>query len=121
MYGAETYTNEGTYETRGNDFMIGLLCGTAVGAAIGLLLAPKTGAELRTQLADSAERIRRRTADTYEQASGAMTDMVDKGKKAVRRGREKFEETRSDFSNETTGAGATSAGSTTGSLGGNQY
>ncbi|MEO7192326.1 MAG: YtxH domain-containing protein [Vicinamibacterales bacterium] len=88
--------------------MIGLLCGTAVGAAIGLLLAPKSGAELRTQLADSADRLRRKAGETYDQASGtvndlvdrgksAMDDVVDKGRDAVRQGREKFDEARSEF------------------------
>jgi gas vesicle protein len=111
MYGAETYTTEGTYE-RGNEFLIGLLCGTAVGAAVGLLLAPKPGAELRTQLADSAQRFRRRAEDTYEQASGAVNDMMEKGKKAVRRGKDKFDEARADYDANTGGTttGTTSMG-----------
>ena len=31
-------------ESRGSGFLIGLLCGTALGAAIGLMFAPKKGA-----------------------------------------------------------------------------
>jgi len=107
MYGAETYGTDNGYG-RGNEFMIGLLCGTAVGAALGLLLAPKSGAELRSQLADSADKFRRKANETYEQASGTVNDMVDKGRDmmdkgrdAVRKGRDKFEEARSNYSNET--------------------
>jgi gas vesicle protein len=100
MYGAETYGTDSGYG-RGNEFMIGLLCGTAVGAAIGLLLAPKSGAELRSQLADSADKLRRKAGDTYDQASGAVNDMVDKGRDAVKRGREKFDEARSTYTGET--------------------
>jgi gas vesicle protein len=106
MYGAETYGNETTYG-RGNEFMIGLLCGTAVGAAIGLLLAPKSGAELRSQLADSADKIRRRAGETYDQASGTVGDLMDKGRDAMRRGKDKFDEARSTVTN-ASGAGTTS-------------
>jgi gas vesicle protein len=85
MYGAETY-NDTSFDRSnggGNEFMIGLLCGTAVGAAIGLLLAPKSGAELRTQLADSADRLRKKAGETYDQASGTISQMVDKGRGAA--------------------------------------
>jgi gas vesicle protein len=103
MYEADTYTQGRS----GNEFMIGLLCGAAVGAAVGLLLAPKTGAELRSQLADTAERFRRGASDTYDRASqtmkdsyssaaGQVNDLMDKGREAVRRGRETFEEARRD-------------------------
>jgi gas vesicle protein len=117
MYGAESY-NDTTYDRTnggGNEFMIGLLCGTAVGAAIGLLLAPKSGAELRNQLADSADRLRRKAGETYEQASGTVSEMVDKGRSvaedamdkgrdALRQGRDKFDEARNDVKTDFKGA-----------------
>lgn len=96
MYGAESYGN-GNATARGGEFMFGLLCGAAVGAAIGLLFAPKSGAELRTQIADSADKLRRRAGEKYDQASQAVNEVVDRGKEAVRRGREKFDEARSSF------------------------
>jgi gas vesicle protein len=102
MYGAESYGN-GNNAARGGEFMFGLLCGAAVGAAIGLLFAPKSGAELRTQLADSADKLRRRAGEKYDQASQAVNEAVDRGRDAVRRGREKFDEARASFSGETTG------------------
>jgi len=110
MYGNDTYTNT---SGRGSEFMVGILCGVAVGAALGLLLAPKTGAELRGQLANSADRLRRRAGEAYDQASGAVEgfvdtgrktyekaskvagDFIERGKTAAERGREKFEEVRS--------------------------
>lgn len=89
----------------GGGFITGLIWGAAVGAAIGLLLAPKTGAEMRRTLADSAERFRRRAGETYSEASDAVSDLVDKGKKAVRKGRDRVEdavnEARSAYSEET--------------------
>ncbi len=85
----------------GHDFMYGLLAGTAIGTAIGLLLAPKSGSELRSQLGASAERFRHQADETYRRATGAVNDMVNQGRQAVQAGREQFDETRSQFSGET--------------------
>ena len=82
---------------RGNDFVVGLLCGTAVGTAVGLLLATKTGAELRGQIAQSADRLRRRVGESYDRASEAVGQAVDKGRDAVRQGRQTFEDVKADF------------------------
>ena len=96
MHEADVYTDSGRHY--GGDFMMGLLCGAAIGTAVGLLLAPRPGAELRSQLAGSAERWGRQAADTYSRASDAVTDFVDRGRDAARRGRDKFDEVRSNFS-----------------------
>ena len=94
--------NEQAYGN-GHDFLYGLMAGTAIGAAIGLLLAPKSGAELRHQLGESAERFRQQADETYRRAAGAVDEMVGQGRKAVQTGREKYEEARSQFSGETLG------------------
>ena len=88
-----------------NGFVMGLLCGAALGAAIGLLFAPKPGSELRNQLYDSTERLRRKAGDAYSQASDAVEDIVDKGRTAVRRGRQKVEDAASSMANETAPTG----------------
>ena len=95
MHEADVYA--GAERRHGGDFMMGLLCGAAVGAAVGLLLAPRAGSELRNQLAGSAERWGRQAADTYSRASEAVSDFVDRGREAARRGRDKYEEARSNF------------------------
>lgn len=122
------YSDRNGYDAgrgNGSDFVFGLICGVAAGAAIGLLFAPKAGAELRNDLAGSADRLRQRASETYDQASSAVNDFVakgrraaqqgksavdqassafegamDQGKEALRRGREKFNETRSDFADD---------------------
>src|SRR5690349_20904969 len=81
----------------GANFFVGLLCGAAVGTAVGLLLATKPGAELRGELANSADRIRRRVGETYDRASQAVNQAVDKGREAVRQGKQTFEDVKSDF------------------------
>ena len=63
-------------EHSGNRFLVGMLCGIALGAVAGLLLAPRRGAELREQVADSMNRASRRAADTYNKASETMNDIA---------------------------------------------
>jgi gas vesicle protein len=86
----------------GGGFVLGLLCaaaaGAAVGVAVGLLLAPKTGSELRQQISESTGRIRRGAADGYsatvEAVSGAVGDVIARGKKARRRGQQAYDDVR---------------------------
>ena len=81
-------------ESGGGGFLIGLLCGTALGAAIGLIFAPRSGSEIRQTLYDSTGDIRRKAYDAYGQASDQVNNMVAKGRQAVDRGREAFENAR---------------------------
>jgi len=78
-------------------FMIGLACGTVIGAAVGVLLATKSGAELRGQIADSARRFGRKMSESYSQASDAVSSGVDHAREAVKHGRDKFASTRAQF------------------------
>ena len=81
-------------EAGGGGFLIGLLCGTALGAAIGLMFAPRAGSEIRQTLYESTGDIRRRAYDAYDQASEQVSSMVSKGRQAVDRGREAFDNAR---------------------------
>lgn len=109
MHASDEYGYTTTHS--GNEFFIGLLCGAAVGAAIGLLLAPKTGAEMRQTIAESADRFRRRANETYNDASGAVSNLVEKGRSAMRRGQGKVESAIDDVAtnlrSETTGTTTT--------------
>jgi gas vesicle protein len=79
----------------GSGFLMGVICGAAVGAAVGLLMAPKAGSELRQQLYETTGRLRRRAVDGYAEAvdtvTGAMDDVMDRGKKAVQHGQETYD------------------------------
>jgi gas vesicle protein len=66
-------------------FGLGLLCGAAVGAALGLLFAPKNGAALRRDVAGSMGRFKRQASDT-------MSDVAVKGKRAWEAGRRAYNE-----------------------------
>jgi gas vesicle protein len=71
----------------GGSFMLGLLAGTAIGAALGLLFAPKSGGELRRELSVRAGDMADTASDVYETAAERAMDVVD-------RGREVFDRTR---------------------------
>ena len=66
---------QNTYDERGGGFFIGLLCGAAVGAAAGLLFAPRTGEGMRAQVSDTASKVGQKAKDTYQRASGAVSDL----------------------------------------------
>jgi gas vesicle protein len=52
-------------------FLEGLVVGGILGFIFGMLSAPKSGAEMRKQLADGSE-------DLYKQASDSLSEMRDK-------------------------------------------
>jgi gas vesicle protein len=54
--------------TRGSDFIKGVLLGGLVGAALGILFAPKSGKEAREDLAEMADEFLARAKDEYEVA-----------------------------------------------------
>jgi gas vesicle protein len=74
-------------EDGGGSFLMGLLAGTVLGAGLGMLFAPKAGAELRNQLSEQAVRLRSTANETYHQASDKVSQMVDRGRDAYDRAR----------------------------------
>ena len=98
-------------EEGGGSFLMGLLAGTVLGAGLGMLFAPKPGAELRSQLGDQAGKLREAADQGYQQATEKVSQIVD-------RGREAYDRARSSMSNMATGtAGSSSSiggGSSTG-------
>jgi gas vesicle protein len=74
-------------EEGSGSFLMGLLAGTVLGAGLGMLFAPKTGSELRSQLGEQAGRLRSTANDTYQQASEKVSQIVDRGREAYDRAR----------------------------------
>jgi gas vesicle protein len=100
-------------EEGGGSFLMGLLAGTVLGAGLGMLFAPKTGSELRSQLgnqiADQTGRLREVADQGYQQATEKVSQMMD-------RGREAYDRARSSVGNMapagTTGSSPTQVGTT---------
>ena len=61
------------YENSTAPFLTGVIWGMAIGAVATLFLAPRRGAELREQVADSVNKASRRAVDTYNRASETAT------------------------------------------------
>ena len=74
-------------EDGSGSFLMGLLAGTVLGAGLGMLFAPKPGAELRTQLGEQAGKIRSTATDGYQQATEKVSQIVDRGRDAYDRAR----------------------------------
>jgi len=68
--------------------------GVAMGVALGMLFAPSEGRQLRSEITDRAQRLRRKTADTYNEAAEVMGDWVERGRSATSAGREAFRQAR---------------------------
>jgi hypothetical protein len=74
-------------EDGGGSFLMGLLAGTVLGAGLGMLFAPKAGADLRNQVSEQAGRLRTTANDAYSQATEKVSQIVDKGREAYDRAR----------------------------------
>lgn len=87
------------YSQPGGNFVSGLIFGAAVGAALGIIFAPRSGSETRRQLADSSGKLREGAMRTYEQARDGANAAVSKARTAYDRGRDAFDRTRRDVEN----------------------
>jgi gas vesicle protein len=78
------------YETEGNGagFMMGLLAGTVLGAGLGMLLAPKAGADLRGQIGQQAREIGNRASEQYRRATETAGGWAERGREVVGQARE---------------------------------
>ena len=114
----DRYDNEGG---GGAGFMLGLLTGTVLGAGLGMLLAPKAGAELRGAIGDQAKTWGNVANEQYRKASEAAGTLAEQGRDFVTKAREAVtrgaDETRSYASGSDYGSGpsgSSSPGSTFG-------
>lgn len=64
------------------------LLGVGVGAAIALLLAPRSGAEIRRTIRGSTDKGRETLEQRGHQLGERAREMIDKGKEYIQRGRE---------------------------------
>jgi len=104
-------------EEGGGSFLMGLLAGTVLGAGLGMLFAPKTGSELRSQIGEQAGRLRTTATDGYQQATEKVSQgyqqATEKVSQIVDRGKEAYDRAR------TAGTSTSNAGGTTSTPGGN--
>src|SRR5215208_1433841 len=78
--GYDRFDNEGS---GGGSFVMGLLTGTVLGAGLGMLFAPKAGAELRGQLSEQAGNLANQASEGYRRASESAGQWAEKGREAA--------------------------------------
>ena len=109
------------YDTEGNGagFMMGLIAGTVLGAGLGMLLAPKAGADLRGQIGQQAREFGNRASEQYRKATHAASGWAERGREMMNQARDTVsrgaEEARG-YTGATTGS--TYTGGTPGTQGG---
>jgi gas vesicle protein len=77
------YDRFGNTEGGGGGFVMGLLTGTVLGAGLAMLFAPKSGSELRNQLAAQAGALANRGQDGYRTVTENAGPWAEKGKEAA--------------------------------------
>ena len=81
----------------GANFLVGFFVGAAMGVMGALLLAPKSGRDLREGLVDEGRKLRDRAADegrrVRERSEEVADDLLQRGEAAYQKGREGIAET----------------------------
>jgi gas vesicle protein len=67
----------------GGGFVMGLLTGTVLGAGLGMLFAPKAGAELRGQLSEQAGNLANTASEGYRKVTENAGQWAEKGRDAA--------------------------------------
>jgi gas vesicle protein len=77
------------YDTEGNGsgFIMGLLAGTVIGAGLGMLLAPKSGSDLRGQIGEQARNFSTKASEQYRRASEKAGDWAERGREMMHQAR----------------------------------
>jgi gas vesicle protein len=64
-------------------FVSGILWGAAIGAAAALMLAPRSGSALRSDLSATARKLRRRAEHAIDGAAETVGDLAGRGESAM--------------------------------------
>ncbi len=71
-------------ETRGADFLVGLIIGGLMGAVAGLLLAPAPGEQARTDLREKSIELKERVVELSEEARKKAEELQAEGRSLVK-------------------------------------
>jgi len=86
---ADGYDRYGQENGDGGSFVMGLLTGTVLGAGLGMLFAPKAGAELRGQLSEQAGNLANTASESYKKASEVASEGYKKASEVASEGYKK--------------------------------
>lgn len=89
-------SDEKSQHKRGSGFAIGTLIGITAGAVAGLLFAPKSGKETRSDLKDKAQELEAETKEKTETAKRKARSAKREAEATGERVRRKIEDARTD-------------------------
>ncbi len=72
------------------DYAKGLIIGGLIGAALGILYAPKSGKETREEISHSAEELLKKTKAQYEEVYNKIEKLADREKELILGKKEKI-------------------------------
>lgn len=78
----------GPDDRHGHPFAIGLIAGEAMGAGLGLCLAPRKGAETRHQIRSKVHHVTHAVSSSYHRAGTATGEWAERGRHAYTRTRQ---------------------------------
>jgi len=84
--GYDRFEHEGM--SGGGSFVMGLLTGTVLGAGLGMLFAPKSGSELRSQISEQAGNIANTASDGVRRVQEQANEWAEKGRSAYDKARD---------------------------------
>jgi len=84
---------EADYVTGTGSWLPSFILGGLIGAAVALLIAPKSGRQTRAQIRDMAQDAKERAEDYYEQAKDKISTAVQKGTEVFQQTKEDIEST----------------------------
>lgn len=72
------------------DYVKGLVIGGLIGAALGILYAPKSGKETREEISHTAEELLKKTKAQYEEVAQKIEKLADREKELLLGKKEKI-------------------------------
>jgi len=82
---------EADYEEGTGSLLLSFILGGLIGAAVALLIAPKSGRQTREQIRDMAQDAKERAEDYYEGAVDKISTAVQKGTEVLQQKKEEME------------------------------
>ncbi len=73
-----------------DDYVKGFIVGGLIGAAFGILYAPRSGRETREEISHSAEELLKKTKVQYEEACKKIEELADREKELLLGKKEKI-------------------------------
>ena len=81
-----------SHEGSGGEFLVGLIIGAFIGAAVALILAPQSGDETIAQIKDKSIELKERAADLSGGAMRRMEEMEQKSRSIIEEQKSRLQE-----------------------------